>query len=132
MSDPFGFTRNIVRHRYALLTPSGFVPSYLPGWQKAVCHVLISPAMGARFSQLLITLDSDGQCMGNTGSNQYFIYVVEGTASILLAERRQRLEAGSYVYLSAGMDVDMLDRDFLLPLATITLERLDLHREGPQ
>jgi len=63
MSDPFGFTRNIVRHRYALLTPSGFVPSYLPGWQKAVCHVLISPSMGARFSQLLITLDSDGQCM---------------------------------------------------------------------
>jgi len=107
MSDPFGFTRNIVRHRYALLTPSCFVPSHLPGWQKAVCHVLISPAMGARFSQLLITLDSDGQCMGNTGSNQYFIYVVEGTASILLAERRQRLEAGSYVYLSAGMDVQL-------------------------
>ena len=107
MPDPFGFTRNIVRQRYALLTPSGFVPSYLPGWQKAVCHVLISPAMGARFSQLFITLESDGQCMGNTGSNQYFIYLVEGTASILLDERRHRLEAGSYVYLSAGMDVQL-------------------------
>ena len=107
MPDPFGFTRNIVRQRYALLTPSGFVPSYLPGWQKAVCHVLISPAMGARFSQLFITLESDGQCMGNTGTNQYFIHVVEGTASILLDERRHRLEAGSYVYLSAGMDVQL-------------------------
>jgi hypothetical protein len=34
--------------------------------------------------------------------------------------------------LPARMDVYVLDRDFLLPLATIPLERLDLHREGPQ
>ena len=80
--------------RYALLTPGGFVPSYLPGWEKAVCNVLISPAMGARFTQLLITLEHDGQCLGNTGGNQYFIYVLEGNASILLDERRHRLEAG--------------------------------------
>ncbi len=105
MPDPFGFTRNVINHRYALLTPSGFVPSYLPGWQKAICYALISPGMGARFAQLLITLESDGQCMGNTGANQYFIYILEGAASILLHERRHRLETGSYVYLSPGTDV---------------------------
>jgi hypothetical protein len=31
MPEPFGFTRNVVKDRYSLLTPSGFVPSYLPG-----------------------------------------------------------------------------------------------------
>src|SRR5258708_773115 len=96
MADPFGFTRNIVTQRYALLTPSGFVPSNLAGWQKAVCFVLISPAMGARFSQLLVTLEVDGQCMGNTGVNQYFIYVIEGSLSVLLDEKRHRLDAGGY------------------------------------
>jgi hypothetical protein len=30
------------------------------------------------------------------------------------------------------MDVDMLDRDFLLPLPAVPLESLDLHRESPQ
>jgi len=105
MSDLFGFSRNVIAAHYALLTPSGFVPSNLPGWQKAVCNVLISPAMGARFCQILVTLESDGQCMGNTGLNQYFIYLVEGTASILLDDRRHRLDAGSYVYLPAGKDV---------------------------
>jgi len=105
--DLFGFTRNIVSNRYALLTPSGFVHGYLPGWQKAVCNVLISPAMGARFSQLLITLEQDGQCQGNTGANQYFIYIVEGASSILIQERRHRLETGSYVYLPAGQDVEI-------------------------
>src|SRR5262245_6761249 len=105
--DLFGFTRNVVSARYALLTPSGFVHGFLPGWQKAVCNVLISPSMGARFSQVLITLEQDGQCQGNTGANQYFIYLLEGAASILIEERRRRLEPGSYVYLPAGKDVEL-------------------------
>ena len=107
MTDLFGFTRNVVRARYALLTPSSFVHGYLPGWQKAVCNVVISPAMGARFSQVLITLEQDGQCQGNTGANQYFIYLLEGTASVLVEERRHRLEVGSYVYLPTGKDVEI-------------------------
>jgi len=105
--DLFGFTRNVVKERYALLTPGGFVPSYLPGWEKAVCNVLISPAMGARFCQLLITLEHDGQCLGNTGVNQYLIYILDGNASIMLDDRRHRLETGSYVYLPVGKDVQI-------------------------
>src|SRR5207244_12608840 len=102
MPDPFGFTRNIVRQRYALLTPSGFVPSYLPGWEKAVCNVLISPAMGAKFSQLLVTLENEGQCQGNTGANQYCISLVAGAGAIMLDERTPRSEAGSCEYLATG------------------------------
>ncbi len=107
MTELFGATRDVVKERYALLTPGGFVPSYLPGWEKAVCHVLISPPLGARFSQLLLTLERDGQCAGNTGANQYFIYVLEGGASILLETRKSRLEAGSYAYLPSGQDVQI-------------------------
>src|SRR2546423_11707242 len=94
MTELFGSTRNVVKERYALLTPSGFVPSNVPGWEKAVCNVLISPAMGSRFSQLLITLEGDGQCHGNTGANQYFVYVLKGPASIMLDEKKHRLETG--------------------------------------
>ena len=106
-SGLFGFTRTVVKQRYALLSPDSFVPSALPGWQKAVCNVLISPAMGARFSQVLATLENEGQCLGNTGANQYFVYVVQGKASILHEERRHRLEPGSYVYLPPGKDVQI-------------------------
>src|ERR1022692_1796565 len=88
MTELFGTTRSVVKRRYALITPSGLVPSQLPGWEKAVCHMLISPALGARFSQLLITLERDGKCAGNTGVNQYFVYVLEGSASILVDARK--------------------------------------------
>ncbi len=107
MTDLFGFTRTVVNSRYALLTPSGFVPSYLSGWQKAVCNVLISPAMGARFCQLLITLERDGKGAGNTGLNEYFIYVLNGNASAVLGDKRHRLEAGSYIYVPAGEDMQI-------------------------
>src|SRR5262249_55648266 len=107
MTDLFGFTRNVVNNRYALLTPSGFVPSYLPGWEKAVCNVLISPAMGARFCQLLITMERDGKCAATTGTNKYFIYVLSGTAAIVLADKRHRLEAGSYAYVPSGQDMQI-------------------------
>jgi len=104
-TELFGFTRSVLKGRYALLTPAGFVHGNLPGWEKSVCNVLISPGMGARFSQILVTLEQDGQCQGNTGANQYFIYLVEGAAGIVIDERRHRLEAGSYVYLPAAKDV---------------------------
>lgn len=102
-----GHSRSVLKARYALLTPGGLAPSYLPGWEKAACNILISPALGAQFSQLLVTLQHDGQCLGNTGVNQYFIYLLEGSASILLDERRHRLEPGSFVYLPAGKDVQL-------------------------
>jgi (S)-ureidoglycine aminohydrolase len=107
MTELFGTTRNVVKVRHALLTPGSLVPSHLPGWEKSVCLVLISPALGARFSQLLIAMEREGQCAGNTGANQYFIYVLEGAASILLEARKHRLEPGSYVYLPSGQDVQI-------------------------
>lgn len=107
MTELFGTTRNVVKGRYALLTPDTLVPSYLPGWEKSVCLVLISPALGARFSQLLITMEREGQCAGNTGANQYFVYMLEGAASIVLEGRKHRLEAGSYAYLPSGQDVQI-------------------------
>src|SRR3977135_4028227 len=105
MTELFGSTRNVVKERYALLTPSGFVPSNLPGWGKAVCNVLISPAMRARFSQVLVTMDKEGECLGNTGNTQYFIYALHGPASILFDEKKHRLETGAFVYVPPGKDV---------------------------
>jgi len=107
MKDLFGTTRNVVKERYALLTATSFVSSHLPGWEKAVCHVLVSPALGSQFSELLIALDKEGQCAGNTGINQYFVFVLEGAITVLLDSRKHRLEPGGYAYLPAGQDVQI-------------------------
>src|SRR5262249_3570722 len=83
----------------------GFVPSNLPGWENATSIVLISPTMGARFCQFLITLNKDGTGRGNTGKMEYFAYVLEGNASVTLDSKRHRMEAGSFVYIPPGKDI---------------------------
>lgn len=107
MSDLFGATRTVVKLRYALFTPEGFVPSNLPGWKNAVCVVNISPALGARFTQLHVTLGKEGTGEGNTGRYQHFFYVIEGAGTIGLEDKRHRLEPGSYIYLPPGKDMQI-------------------------
>jgi len=104
MNDLFGFTRDVVKDRYALRTPGGFVPSVLPGWSGAVCIVQISPEMGARFCQVLITLEPAGEGRGHTGALEQVVLVVSGGCRAMLAGKAQTLTAGSYVYLPPETD----------------------------
>ncbi len=124
MTELFGATRNVVKKSYALLTPAGFVPSNLPGWENAVCIVLISPAMGARFCQFLITLNKDGVGRGNTGKMEYFAYVLEGTPSVTLDAKRHRMEAGSFVYIPPGKDIHFQGSNARLLIFQKVYERL--------
>lgn len=103
----FGSTRSVLKSRYALIAPCGFVSSALPGWEKAACHVVISPGMGARFCQIVATLEAEGRCAGNTGANQFFFYIIDGSAGLMLDDRRHRLEAGSYAYVPPGKDLEL-------------------------
>ena len=104
MNALFGFTRDVVKARYALRTPSGFVPSMLPGWDQAVCVVQISEAMGAKFCQLLVTLQADGCGQGNTGELEFLVYVLVGRCRARLGNTRHQLAAGSYAFIPPGSD----------------------------
>ncbi len=100
MNDLFGFTRTVVKPRYALITPDGFVPSALPGWRNAVAVVNISPVMnGPRFTQLQITLDANSSGAGNTGVLEHVYYVLAGNCSAKLGAKNFRLITGSYVFI---------------------------------
>ncbi len=107
MKDFFDSTRVVVTRDYAVLPPGSLAPSLLPGWEKALCHVPVSPTLGARFCQFLVTLQADGLCQGNTGRNQLSLYMLEGNASIQAEDRRHRLEPGSFAYVPAERDVQI-------------------------
>lgn len=105
MSELFGSTRGVIKGRYALLPPEGFVPSNLPGWEKADSVVVVSPAMGAGFCQLVVTLGREGEGHGNTGVYEFFVYVVEGNGAVTFEEKKQRLESGHFAYFPPGKDL---------------------------
>jgi (S)-ureidoglycine aminohydrolase len=104
MNELFGFTRTIVKSRYALLTADGFVPGNLPGWKNVVVVVNISPVMGARFSQLQITLGGNGSGEGNTGALENFIYTLEGKCTSKIDGKKINLVAGNFVFVPPETD----------------------------
>ena len=104
MNELFGSTRDVVKERYALRTPSGFVPSYLPGWTNCVCIIQISQAMGANFCQFLITLDANGEGRGKSGATEYLVYVTTGKCGVKLGTKKHDLPTGSYVFIPPNTD----------------------------
>jgi (S)-ureidoglycine aminohydrolase len=104
MDQLYGHSRDVVKNLYALRTPAGFVPSWLPGWSKAVPVVHISPAMGAHFSQWQITFEKNGEGRGNTGANECLAYLIAGRCAAELAGKKHRLAGGDFVYLPPETD----------------------------
>jgi (S)-ureidoglycine aminohydrolase len=100
MPELFGHTRTVVKPRYALISPDGFVPSTLPGWKNSVVVINLSPVMnGPRFAQLQITLDETSGGAGNTGAREHFYFVVAGKCAAKIGAQKLALTAGSYVFL---------------------------------
>jgi len=100
MPELFGHTRTVVKERYALITPDGFVPSVLPGWKNAVVIVNISPVLnGPRFAQLQIALDETSSGAGNTGALEHFYFVLAGKCAAKISAKKFALTAGSYVFV---------------------------------
>jgi (S)-ureidoglycine aminohydrolase len=82
MNPKDGFTRNVIKRNYALITPDGHVPSVFPGWTDCTPIVLISSALGAGLSQFLISLDGKSVGAGETGKDEWFLYIVAGKLKV--------------------------------------------------
>src|SRR5882724_11974522 len=110
MPDLFGFTRTVVKPRYALITPDGFVPSVLPDWRNAVVVVNLSPVLnGPRFTQLQITLDENSGGSGNTGTLEHFYYVLAGKCNARFGGKKSALTAGGYAFVPPKTDFQFSD-----------------------
>jgi len=103
MKSKSGFTRTVVKRNYALITPDGHVPSVFPGWTNCTPVVLISSALGAKLSQFLISLDVKSVGVGETGKDEWFLYVVAGKLKVNGVE----LTEGGFAFLPPGIKYDV-------------------------
>jgi (S)-ureidoglycine aminohydrolase len=98
----FGDSRTHVGSRHALIAPDGHIPSRLPGMDKATVVVLISREMGARFTQLLLTFQSDGTAVFPSNDTEAFAYILRGSVQAEVSGNHYSLEKGSYLFVPAG------------------------------
>jgi (S)-ureidoglycine aminohydrolase len=102
MPELFGHTRAHVGPRHALITPSNHVNSTVPGITGATVVVLLSPAMGAKLTQTLVTFQTGGAAQVAAGDTQTFGYVMEGGAVLSVGAKKRRLKAGGFFFCPAG------------------------------
>jgi (S)-ureidoglycine aminohydrolase len=95
MFSKLGLTRNVIRPRYALVTPDGLVPSRLPGWSGTIAHVILSASMGAGLTQLLLKLETGSKGEVQTGADEWFLYLVSGSGTL----DGEMLRTGSYAWI---------------------------------
>lgn len=102
MPELFGHTRAHVGARHALITPDNQVSSSIPGIAGATAAVLVSPAMGAKVAQTLLTFERGGSARITASATQTFGYVMGGRAAVAVGARRRRLGPGGYFFCPAG------------------------------
>src|SRR4051812_15940076 len=102
MSIPYGQTRTFIGQRHALIAPDGHVKSEVPGITGAATVILINPALGAKFAQLLVTFEQAGSAAMAASEIETVGYFETGGGLLTIGDTRQRVGAGAYFFCPAG------------------------------
>jgi len=92
----------VVHANHALITGDGFVNSSIPGWNNCTVNVVINEAMGANFAQLRTILTPSSVLKGKAKQTQLFFYVVDGSCTFDIFNRKLTLSKGGYAYVPIG------------------------------
>src|SRR5687768_2390097 len=102
MNVPYGQTRTRITQRHALIAPDGHVKSEVPGITGAATIILISPAMGAKFTQLLVTFEAGGRVVMPANNIETVGFFETGGGVIEVNRSKSRIGAGGYFFSPAG------------------------------
>src|SRR5258707_9192165 len=97
----FGTTRTFLGNRHAIIAPDSHVMSSLPGVTGATSVVLISPEMGAGFTELTITFTDAGRSEFPDSQIEAFVYVLHGSVTGRAKNDEQILSAGEFMFIPA-------------------------------
>ncbi|PHR18952.1 MAG: (S)-ureidoglycine aminohydrolase [Hoeflea sp.] len=103
MRRQFGETRSVIERRHALISPDSHEVTPMPGWPGARIVVVISPQMGAQFSQFFAGMPEGAIARAPAQGVERFVFVLEGAVSLQTDGRTERLEAEAYALVPAGM-----------------------------
>lgn len=107
----FGTTRSRVAANHALIAPDSFVRCPLPGWSDAECVVVISPHLGARFTQYLALMNAGGVAQPPADGVERVLYVLDGDVALSTPDAPdQRLARGGFAFLPPGSPVRLAAR----------------------
>ncbi len=96
----FGQTRTVISRRHALIAPDSHVPSAFPGWENATAFVILSPAIGANLTQMLVSFGPvEGRAAFPSDIHEHAIYVEAGECRVELTEKSLQLLTTGFIFI---------------------------------
>ena len=96
-------SRVVVARNHAILPPKGIPESVLPEWRLTAARILAAPAMGARFAQYLLDVQSGGGSEQTLREDiEAFFYVISGNVTLEGNGKKHALAPGGFAYLQPG------------------------------
>lgn len=99
-----GMSRTAVRTNHALICPESHVPTSMPNWTNATAIVLISPEMGAKFTQWLIQCQAGARIDPLRANEETFALVLSGAPVISFGDHAWPLNVDDFVALPPATD----------------------------
>jgi len=97
-------SRSSVRSDHALIAPDSHVLSVLPGWPDCDCTVLISPHLGAEFTQYISIMHPGASAGAAPSGVQRFFFVLEGQVNLEVEGKTHTLGQEHFAYLPPDID----------------------------
>lgn len=97
-----GITRTSVHPNHALICPESHIPLHFPELPGCECVVLISPEMGAKFSQTLIQVAAGGIARPLRETDETFLLILEGSVTLNFAGEQHQMATDDFCYLPPG------------------------------
>ncbi len=102
-----GLTRSSVKRDHALITPESHVPLQHPAWPGASVISLITPEMGAGFSEYLVNIDQPSKFICSPDGQEYFLLVLKGCLTLTAGTTVKELVIDEFAYLPSGLDWEL-------------------------
>lgn len=89
---------------YLFLPQANRVPSTIPNFENTVIKVLVTPRLGARFTQYELDFQPGGKTQKLVEDDfEHFVYVERGGLTIDIGGEKKELEEGGFAYLPDDM-----------------------------
>lgn len=100
--NPAGTTRTSVRSNHAFIGPDSHVTAAIAGWDGCKGVVLVSPAMGARFQQYVVTTEPGSTSRGTGAAGvERFVFVMGGAVRLEAGGKSHDLGEGAFAAIPA-------------------------------
>ena len=102
MRRQLGETRSVIGQRHALISADSHEVTPVPGWPGSRIVVVISPQMGAQFSQFFAEMPEGAVGHAPAQEVERFVLLLEGAVSLQLGDEHHELDAEGYALVPAG------------------------------